>query len=95
MSIFIPILATFLFGFFSLICFYYTFKPYKDDDESYLDLFTYDFGFLAIMSMFFECILWVCRKLLPQNVYVLIFRIISFLIGLIMVGVSIVFWLLF
>lgn len=90
-----PVLATILFGFFASICFYYSFKPYKGGDEDYLDILTFDFGFLALIAMFFEFILWGCRKLLPKNSYIILFRVIAFIIGLIMVGIVIVIWLIF
>ncbi len=94
MPILVPVIATVLLGFYSFICFYYTFKPYKQGDESYLELLTYDFGFFGIMSMFFEFVLWLCRKVFSPRLYVFIFRIIAFFIGLIMVGVVALLWLL-
>ena len=89
MSIWISIIATILFGSIAISCFYAAFKTYKDDDEDYLGGFANAFEFIAI---FFAFVLWVCKKLFSQTHYILAFRTVAFLMGLIMIGVISLFW---
>ena len=91
MSIWISIIATILFGSIAISCFYAAFKTYKDDDEDYLG----DVGnALELLAIFFAFVLWVCENLFSQTCYILAFRAVAFIYGLLMIGVIILFWLL-
>lgn len=91
MSIWISIIATVLFGLIGMSCFYSAFKTYKEDDEE-LEDFGFDFGFLEFIAIFFVFVLWVCKKFFSQILYLLAFRTIAFLMGLMMIGIIILFW---
>jgi len=87
--IWISIVATVLLGFIGILSFYSAFKTYKDD-ENLIDGISYVFETLTLLFVF---ILWVCRKVFSQAYYILAFRTIAFLIGLIMVGLIVLFWI--
>ncbi len=89
MSIWISIIATIIFALIGISCFYSAFKTYKEDDEDYLEGFANAFEFIAI---FFVFVLWVCKKFFSQTHYILAFRTASFLMGLMMIGIIILFW---
>ncbi|MFX3673387.1 MAG: hypothetical protein ACE3JQ_02920 [Paenisporosarcina sp.] len=90
--IMIVLFATVFFGFFGIICFHYAFKAYKSDDEDYLDLFIFDF--FEVLSLIFIIILWVSKKLFPRH-DILVFRIIVFINGLLMLMIIAIFWFLY
>lgn len=90
MSLIGPIIVTIMFGFFSFVCFYYTFRRYEHNDKIYLDIFPKN-TFIYFMLMF-QFILWVCKKLFKQKSYIKVFRMITFVLGLIFIGVIVLFW---
>jgi glucan phosphoethanolaminetransferase (alkaline phosphatase superfamily) len=90
-SIWISIVATVLFGVVGISFFYSAFKTYKDDDDGEIE----DFGVVGsieFIAIFFVFVLWVCKKFFSQTHYILAFRTVSFLMGLMMIGIIILFW---
>ena len=92
LSMWISIIATVLFGVVGISCFYSAFKTYKDDEDGEIEDFGFDFGFLEFLAIFFVLVLWLCKKFFSQTHYILAFRIVAFLMGLMMIGIIILFW---
>ena len=93
MSIWISIVATVLFGVVGISFFYSAFKTYKDDEDGEIE----DFGVvesIEFIAIFFVFVLWLCKKFFPQTHYILAFRTVSFLMGLMMIGIIILFWII-
>jgi hypothetical protein len=86
------IIVTIMFGFFCFICFYYTFRAYKQDDKTYVDIFPHN-TFIYSLIMF-QFILWVCKKIFPQHRYIQAFRVITFIYGLLIIGAYNLYWTL-
>ncbi|MEB1807142.1 MAG: hypothetical protein LPK26_07550 [Bacillaceae bacterium] len=74
-----PILILFLFSVIGFICFYFAFKPRKNDYESFIDLFGYE----SFLTIAFAVLLWLCRKILPETAAIFVFRTIIFTIGIV------------
>ncbi|MDE5415360.1 hypothetical protein [Alkalihalobacterium chitinilyticum] len=74
-----PIVILFLFSVLGFICFYFAFKPRKNDDESFLDLFGYE----SFLTIAFAILLWFCKKILPEVAALFVFRTIVFAFGII------------
>ncbi|WP_096187084.1 hypothetical protein [Evansella halocellulosilytica] len=85
----IPLFILLLFSVPGFICFYYAFKPHQHDDDSFLDLFGYE----TILTLIFMFLLWVCKKILPKNLYVTMFRIIVICIGIVIFYLIFIFWM--
>lgn len=75
-------------GTLSAICFMYAFKPYKNDDESFTEIFGVDFFFTPIIAF----ILWILKKILPDRLYVKAFRGVMFMFGVLLIIVIGMFW---
>ena len=88
----ISIIATIIFGLIGISCFYSAFKTYQEDDDGDVEDFGFDYGFLEFIAIFFVFVLWVCKKFFSQTHYILAFRTVSFLMGLMMIGIIILFW---
>lgn len=91
MSIWISIVATVLFGVVGISFFYSSFKIYKDNEDGEIE----DLGVVGsieFIAIFFVFVLWVCKKFFSQTHYILAFRTVSFLMGLMMIGIIILFW---
>ncbi|HSO57750.1 MAG TPA: hypothetical protein VLQ66_05865 [Paenisporosarcina sp.] len=91
MSIWISIIATIIFGLIGISFFYSAFKTYKEDEDGEIE----DFGFVGsieFLALFFVLVLWVCKKFFSRAQYILAFRTVAFLMGLIMIGIIILFW---
>ena len=91
MSIWISIIATIIFGLIGISFFYSSFKTYKDDEDGEIE----DFGFLGsieFLAIFFVLVLWVCKKFFSQTHFILAFRTVAFLMGLMMIGLIVLFW---
>ncbi|WP_216830935.1 hypothetical protein [Alkalihalobacterium elongatum] len=73
-----PMIILLLFSGIGFICFYFAFKPRKNDDKSFLELFGYE----SFLTIAFAILLWICKKTLPETVYVFVFRAIVFAIGI-------------
>lgn len=95
MDYLVPILVTIIFGFLGVVSFYHSVQDYNSNDESYLGLLSYDFGPLAFISLLFEGLLWMCQKVLPENLYILVFRSVAFILGVIMLIFIIAVWSLY
>ena len=69
--------------------FYITFKKYEEDDD-----FTDSvIGFEAI-QLIMEFLLLISKKIAPEKHYIVIFKTLSFLFGLILLGFVLLLWLL-
>jgi hypothetical protein len=93
LSIWISIVATVLFSVVGISFFYSAFKTYKDDEDGEIE----DFGFVGsieFLAIFFVGVLWLCKKFFSQTHYILAFRTVSFLMGLMMIGIIILFWII-
>ena len=91
MSIWISIIATVLFGVVGISFFYSAFKTYKDDEDGEVEDFGVG-GSIEFIAIFFVFVLWLCKKLFSQTHYILAFRTVSFLMGLMMIGIILLFW---
>lgn len=93
MELWIAWLGTVLFGYFAFTSLYAGLKHYKKGEEKgFDDVFSYDYGILAFMGIFFEFILWVSEKLFPQRFHLIVFRIVAISISFLMLGVVYLFW---
>ena len=88
------IIGTIIFGFMAIVSFIFVFKPYQDDDETYLDIFSYDTGVLSTPTFILELILKGLKKIFPHFLYVIIFRFINLLLGVLMIFIVYLFWTL-
>lgn len=79
-----PIFITGILGFIASFSFYLAIKPYEHES-------TDDFNVLSY-SLFFQLILSLCKRIMPQNLYMITFRLIVFGLGLSFVWGIIWFW---
>jgi len=59
----------------------------KDDEDGEIE----GFGFvesIEFLAKFFVLVLWVCKKFFSQTHYILAFRTVAFLMGLMMIGIT-------
>jgi hypothetical protein len=75
------ILAVALFILFGSISFYHAFKSYKSEETFYENLSGSDFFLFTVMIEFF---LWVSKKLFPNKMYILVYRMLAFLCGVLL-----------
>ena len=93
MDVWIPWLATVLFGYFAIISLYAGLKPYKKDEErEFDDVFSYGDGIFAVVGLLFAFVLWGSEKLFPQRLQLLVFRIVALMIAFLMIGLIYLFW---
>ncbi|MGE6415523.1 hypothetical protein ACQKDD_15260 [Planococcus kocurii] len=93
MEIWIPWLATILFGYFAITSLYAGLKSYKKDEEREFDeVFSYDVGILNIVGIFFAFVLWGSEKLFPQKFQLIVFRVVALLTFLLMIGLIYLCW---
>lgn len=82
------VIVTILFGALALICFYFAFKPHKQEDEDrFFSVFGYD-----VLGFVFGLIFTVCKRFLPHKVYIPTFRSIVFLLGSGILYTLVLFW---
>ena len=87
--IIIALIATALFGVFTVLSFYYAFKPYKNDDVDYLDIIIFDY--IEVLAILFVFIDWFCNKLFPKH-HLVMFRIFMFINGILLTLIIALFW---
>lgn len=93
MEIWIPWLATVLFGYFGLVSFYAAVKPYQENEErGFDDAFSYSDGPVAIIGMFFAIVLWGSKKIFSPAYQLIIFRLVALATSLLMMGLIYVVW---
>lgn len=68
--------------------FYITFKKYEDDDDFNEPIL----GFGSI-QLIMEFLLFISEKLAPKKYYIVIFKILSLLFGLFILGLIVLLWL--
>lgn len=96
MEVWIPWLATVLFGYLGLVSFYAGVKPYKEDEErGFDDAFSYSDGPFAIIRLFFAFILWGSERLFSKKYQLIVFRIVALVVALLMIGLIYLFWHLY
>lgn len=92
------ILATVILGLLSYNGFYYAFKTYeKNEDEEFnpIDVDAVAFPiFLSAILFVFTIILWISKKLFPNQVHIAVVRVTAFLIGLIFLVPIFIVWLI-
>ncbi|SDH94976.1 hypothetical protein SAMN04487975_11048 [Planococcus glaciei] len=93
MEVWLPWLATVLFGYFAITSLYAGVKPYKKDEErGFDDPYTYGTDNFAIIGLFFIFVLWVSEKLFPPRFQLIVFRMVALLTSLLMIGLIYLFW---
>ncbi|UJF28446.1 hypothetical protein [Planococcus sp. 107-1] len=93
MEIWIPLLATALFGYFGLVSFYAGVKPYQENEErGFDDAFSYSDGPFAIIGLFFAFVLWGSNKLFSPPVQLIVFRGAALVMALLMMGLIYLSW---
>jgi len=96
MEVWVPWLATLLFGYFAIISLYAGLKSYENDEERGFDDAFYDGdGIFAIVGLFFAFVLWGSEKLFSARYQLIVFRIIAILIAFLMIGLIYLFWYLY
>lgn len=96
MEIYIPWLATILFGYFAISSLFAGLKSHKKDEEREFDeVFSYDVGILNTVGIFFTFVLWGSEKLFPQRFQLIVFRVVALSTSLLMVGLIYLCWHLF
>lgn len=96
MEIWIPWLATVLFGYFALVSFYAGVKPYQENEErGFEDAFSYSDGPFAIIGLFFAFVLWGSNKVFSSTYQLIVFRGVALAVALFMMGLIYLFWHLY
>jgi hypothetical protein len=88
--ILISVLLTVILGSVSFNGFYQAFKININDDD--LDIFPVGFEFFSIIAMILGFVLWICKKFFPIKICNLIYRIFSFLFGLVFLMLIVLVW---
>lgn len=84
--------VTIFFAFIALYCFGITFKKYEDDDEDFLEAFSWDMGFFSLLSTGIQYLLRCFKRIVPFPVYNIIIKGLSFFTGLVMSLLAILAW---
>lgn len=84
----VPLILLLLLSVPGFICLYYAFKPREQDDDRFIELF----GFETLVTILFAFLLWICKWLFPNHLYITIFRVIMFFIGSTIFYLLFVFW---
>lgn len=96
MEVWIPWLATLLFGYFALTSLYAGLKTYKNaEEEGFDEAFSYSDGIFAAVGLIFAFVLWISEKMFPQRFQLVVFRGVALLITLLMIGLIYLFWYLY
>jgi hypothetical protein len=70
--------------------FYVAFKKYEDDDD-----FSGGWDTLSFIEFLLGILLLITEKFFPKRYHIIIFKIISILFGVFVVGLTVLFWVLF
>ncbi|MFF2875978.1 hypothetical protein ACFVR2_06600 [Gottfriedia sp. NPDC057991] len=89
MNIYVQLIGTVILLALSANAFYVTFKKYEDDDDYTLGVSTLEFYEIILGAIEF-----ISSRLFPKRYHIVISKIISFIFGLIMLGFSILLWLI-
>ena len=85
--------VTIFFAFIALYCFGITFKKYEDDDEEFLETFSWDIGFFSMLSIALKHYLRWFKRVIPFSIYIIIIKGLSFFTGLVMSLFACLAWL--
>lgn len=68
--------------------FYVTFKTYEEDDD-------FTFNGLTGIEVLFSILLFITEKITSEKFHIITFKILSFILGLVFLGMAILLWILF
>ncbi|MFP5115192.1 hypothetical protein ACSU64_22815 [Bacillaceae bacterium C204] len=87
MNIYLLLIISLVLLLFAGNAFYVTFKKYEDDDD-----FSGGWNTLSFIEFFLGVLLLISEKIFPKRYHIVIFKIISFLFGVFLVGLTVLFW---
>lgn len=87
-------LVTAVLGFLGAAGWYYALKSYSTDNTGHIDTLLAEGGMLSVVSIAFNVVLWICKKVFPHPVYIIVFRTVSFLFEAVMFAFVVMFWAL-
>lgn len=90
MNIYILIAISLILLFIAGNAFYVTFKTYEDDDD-----FTAGINTFTFIEFLFGVLVLISEKFFPKKYHIVIFKILSFIFGIFIFGLTILFWVLF
>lgn len=90
MNIYVLLIISLILLFFAGNAFYVAFKKYEDEDD-----FSGGWDALSIVEVLLGALLLISERFFPKRYHIVIFKIFSFLFGIFMVGLTILFWVLF
>jgi hypothetical protein len=90
MNIYILLIISLILLFLAGNAFYIDFKKYEEDDD-----FTGGINTFAIVEILLGVLLLISEKFFPQRYHIVIFKVVSFLFGVIILGLLVLFWIIF
>lgn len=90
MNIYVLLVISLILLLFAINAFYVAFKKYEDDDD-----FSGGWEALSFIEFLLGILLLISEKFFPKRHHIIIFKIISFLFGVFMLGVTALLWVLF
>lgn len=90
MNIYILLIISLILLFLAGNAFYVALKKYEEDDD-----FSGGINTLSFVEMLLGVLLLISEKFFPQRSHIVIFKIFSFLFGVIILGLLVLFWIIF
>ena len=88
MNIYLLIIGSLFLLFIAGNAFYVTFKTYEEDDD-------FTFNGLTGIEVLFSILLFITEKITSEKFHIITFKILSFIFGLVFLGMAILLWILF
>ncbi|WP_078544867.1 hypothetical protein [Litchfieldia alkalitelluris] len=90
MNIYVLFVILTLLLFLAGYAFYVAFKQYEEDDD-----FTVGINTFTFIEVVFSILLFISEKFFPKRYHIVIFKFLSFLFGLFLVCLIVLFWVLY
>jgi hypothetical protein len=90
MNIYILLLISLILLFVAGYAFYVTFKKYEEDDD-----FTEGINTFTFIEFLFSILILISGKFFQEEYHIVIFKILSFLFGIFILGLTVLLWILF
>ena len=90
MNIYILLLSSLILLLVAGYAFYVTFKKYEEDDD-----FTRGISTFTFIEFLFGILILISEKFFQEKYHIVIFKILSFLFGIFILGLTVLLWILF
>ncbi len=90
MNIYVLITTSLILLFIAGYAFYVTIKKYEEDDD-----FTGGINTFSFIEFLFSILILISEKFIQKNYQIFIFKILSFLFGVFILGLTVLLWILF